>query len=48
MGPIEGTMEGIGSEIDPSDSDVRYLLGPLGMFGPMAGTSWTHNYSKQS
>ena len=22
---------------------VRRLLGHLGMFGPMAGTSWTHS-----
>ena len=25
---------------------LRCLLGRLGMFGPMAGTSWTHSYSK--
>ena len=22
---------------------IRHLLGPLSMFGPMAGTSWTHS-----
>ena len=27
---------------------VRHLLVPLSIFGPMGGTSWTHNYSKQS
>ena len=27
---------------------VRRLLGPLGLSGPIANTSWTHNYSKQS
>ena len=27
---------------------VRRLIGPLSMFGPMAGTSWTYSYSKQS
>ena len=27
---------------------MRHLLGPISMFGPMAGTSWTHSYSKQS
>ena len=25
---------------------VRCVLGPLGMFGSMAGTSWTHTLSK--
>ena len=27
---------------------VRRLLGPLSMLGPVAGTSWTHGWSKQS
>ena len=26
-----------------SEIDLRHLLGPLGMFGPMAGTSWIHS-----
>ena len=27
---------------------VRHLLGSLGLFISIAGTSWTHSYSKQS
>ena len=27
---------------------VRYLLGPLGLSGPIAGISWTHSYAKKS
>ena len=27
---------------------VRCLLGPLSMFGPMAGTSWIHSYVVQT
>ena len=27
---------------------VRHLLDPLGMFGAMSDTSWTHSESKQS
>ena len=34
-------MEGMGLKFIPVI--VRYLLGTLSMFGPMAGTSWTHN-----
>ena len=33
-------MEGMGLEFTPVV--VRRLLSPLSMFGPMAGTSWTH------
>ena len=33
-------MEGMGLKFTPVV--VRRLLGPLSMFGPMAGTSWTH------
>ena len=33
-------MEGMGLKL--TLVVVRRLLGPLGMFGPMAGTSWTH------
>ena len=36
-------MERMGLKLTPVV--VRCLLGPLGMFGPMAGTSWTHSYS---
>ena len=48
MGPIKGThyMEGIDLKFTPVI--VRHLLGPLSMFGSMAGTSWTHSQSKQS
>ena len=34
-------MEGIGLKFAPVI--VRHLLVPLSMFGPMAGTSWTHS-----
>ena len=34
-------MEGMGLKFIPVE--VRHLLGPLSMFGSMAGTSWTHN-----
>ena len=33
-------MEGMGLNLTPVV--VRCFLGPLGMFGPTAGTSWTH------
>ena len=33
-------MEGMGLKLTPIV--VRYVLVPLGMFGFMAGTSWTH------
>ena len=39
-------MEGMGLKLSPVV--VRCFLGPLGMFGPMIGTSWTHSQSKQS
>ena len=39
-GPMEG--EGMGLKFIPVI--VRHLLGPLRMFGPLAGTSWTHMY----
>ena len=35
-----------GSEINSSGSETS--LDPMSMFGPMAGTSWTHSQSKQS
>ena len=35
-------MEGMGLKFAPVI--VRHLLVPLSMFGPMAGTSWTHSY----
>ena len=38
-------MEGMDLKLSPLV--VRRLLGPLGMFGPMAGTTWTHSQSKQ-
>ena len=34
-------MEGMGLKLTPVL--VRHLLGPLSMFGPMTGTSWTHS-----
>ena len=34
-------MEGMGLKFIPVM--VRRYLGPLSMFGPMAGTSWTHS-----
>ena len=34
-------MEDMGLKFTPVI--VRHLLGPLSMFGPMAGTSWTHS-----
>ena len=34
-------MEGMGLKLIPVV--VRCLLGSLGMFGPMAATSWTHS-----
>ena len=34
-------MEGMFLKLTPVE--VRRLLGPLCMFGPMAGTLWTHN-----
>ena len=34
-------MEGISLKLIPVV--VRCLLGPLGMFGPMAGTAWAHS-----
>ena len=34
-------MEGMGLILTPVV--VRCLLGHLSMFGPMAGTSWTHS-----
>ena len=34
-------MEGMGLKFIPVV--VRHLLGPLSMFGPMAGTSWTQS-----
>ena len=34
-------MEGMGLKLTPVV--VRRLLGPLGMFGSMAGNSWTHS-----
>ena len=41
IGPM-GVLHGRhGSEIDPSGGETS--LGPLSMFGPMAGTSWTHS-----
>ena len=39
-------MEGI--DLKLTQVVMRYLLGPLSMFGPMAGTSWFHSYSTQS
>ena len=39
-------MEGMGLKLIPVV--VWNLLGPLGMFGYIVGTSWTHNWSKQS
>ena len=36
-------MEGMGLKFAPVI--VRHLLVPLSMFGPMAGTSWTHSQS---
>ena len=47
-----GLMEGTGWEVSYGSYIhpvlVRHLLGPLGLSGPMTGTSWNHNYSKQS
>ena len=34
-------MKGMGLKLTPVV--VRRLLRPLSMFGPMAGTSWTHS-----
>ena len=34
-------MEGMGLKL--TTVVVRLLVGRLGMFGPMAGTSWTHS-----
>ena len=34
-------MEGLGLKITPVV--VRWFLGPLGMFGPINDTSWTHS-----
>ena len=39
-------MEGMGLKLIPVV--VRHLLGPLSMFEPMAGTSWTHSYIVQT
>ena len=39
-------MEGMGLKLAPVV--VRYVLGPLSMFGPMASTSFTRGQSKQS
>ena len=41
-------MEGMGLKLTPIS--VRCLLGPLGLFRPIAYASWTHthSYSKQS
>ena len=39
-------MEGLGLKLTPVV--VRRFLGTVNMFGPMAGTSWTHSKSKQS
>ena len=39
-------MEDMGLKLTPVV--VRRLLGYPGMFGPRAGTSSTHNYSKHS
>ena len=33
-------MEDMGLKLTPVV--VRHILGPLGMFGPMTGISWTH------
>ena len=42
-------MEGVGLKFIPVISVIlKHLLDPLSMFGPMAGTSWTHSSSKQS
>ena len=38
-------MEGMGLKFTPMV--VKHLLGPLSMFGPGAGISWTHSLSKQ-
>ena len=37
-----------GMDLKLTPVDVRHILGPLGMSGPMGGTSWTHSYFKQS
>ena len=34
-------MKGMGLKFNPVA--VKRCLGPLSMFGPMAGTSWTHS-----
>ena len=39
-------MEGMGLNLTPVV--VRHLLGYLGIFKPMAGTSWTHIVSTNS
>ena len=39
-------MEDMGQKFSPVIAS--HILSPLSMFGPMAGTSWTHSYSLNS
>ena len=39
-------MKGVGLKLTPLA--MRHFLGSLGMFGPLAGTSWTHIATQNS